>query len=249
MFLSVFDIFKIGIGPSSSHTVGPMVAARRFVEEDLRPLGDRASRLRVSLHGSLAFTGKGHGTDCAIALALAGEAPDTVDPDRVSTILASLADIRALATIGLPGVAFDPATDIEFDRRAPLPGHANGMSFQAVDEAGSVLTEQIFYSIGGGFVARADELAAAGGEGVAVVEAANPQVPYPFANATEMLAMGAASRLSIADMKRTNEQVRALGADLDFALDRIWSAMETCMNRGLGQAGTLPGGLKVKRRA
>jgi L-serine dehydratase len=249
MFLSVFDIFKIGIGPSSSHTVGPMVAARRFVEENLRPLSGRARRLTVSLHGSLAFTGKGHGTDRAIALALAGEAPNTVDPDRVPAILQSLAEGKTLAAIGLPGIAFDPAVDIEFDRRTPLPGHANGMRFRALDAAGEVLSEQVFYSVGGGFVARADELAAAGGEGVAVVEAANPAVPYPFANATEMLAMGEASGLSVADMKRVNEMTRAPGADLDSALDRIWAAMEACMNRGLGEGGTLPGGLNVKRRA
>jgi L-serine dehydratase len=249
MFLSVFDIFKIGIGPSSSHTVGPMVAARHFVQEDLRPLAAKARRLTVSLHGSLAFTGKGHGTDRAIALALAGEAPDTLDPDRVSAILAALAEAKSLAAIGLPGIAFDPAADIRFEYGPALPGHANGMVFRALDSVGAVLTEQTFYSVGGGFVARADELAAAGGEGVAVVEAANPTVPYPFATASEMLAMGDASGLSVAEMKRANELSGKPALDLDAALDRVWSAMEACMNRGLGQAGTLPGGLKVKRRA
>ena len=156
--MSVFDIFKIGIGPSSSHTVGPMVAARRFVEENLRPLGDEARRLTVSLHGSLAFTGKGHGTDRAIALALAGERPDTVDPDRVPEILAALDAAKDLSTIGLPDVAFDPATDILFDCGLALPGHANGMIFQALDEAGAIIVERIFYSVGGGFVLAADEL-------------------------------------------------------------------------------------------
>ena len=165
MFLSVFDIFKIGIGPSSSHTVGPMVAARRFVDEDLRPLAGRARRLVVSLHGSLAFTGKGHGTDRAIALAAAGEAPDTVDPDRVPAILEGLAESKSLAAVGLPEIVFDPADDIRFDYGPALPGHANGMIFRALDAEGAKLTEHIFYSVGGGFVARADELAAAGGRG------------------------------------------------------------------------------------
>ncbi len=248
MFLSVFDIFKIGIGPSSSHTVGPMVAARRFMEEDLRPLAGRAGRLVVNLHGSLAFTGKGHGTDRAIALALAGAAPDTVDPDRVPAILEGLAGSKSLAAVGLPEIAFDPADDIRFDYGPALPGHANGMIFGAFDAEGATLIERIFYSVGGGFVARADELAAVGGEGIAVAEAANPQVPYPFASAAEMLAMGKASGLSIAEMKRANEAARPV-ADVDVGLDRIWQAMDACMNRGLGHGGTLPGGLNVKRRA
>ncbi len=248
MFLSVFDIFKIGIGPSSSHTVGPMVAARRFVDEALRPLAE-ARRITVDLHGSLAFTGKGHGTDRAIALALQGATPDTVDPDAIPAILDGLAHTKTLAAIGLPDVAFDPAADIRFEYGPPLPGHANGMVFRALDANGATLAEQIFYSVGGGFVARADELAAAGGEGIVVAEAANPPVPYPFASAAEMLRMGKESGLSIAELKRANEIIRAPGADLDQGLDRIWHAMDTCMNRGLGHGGTLPGGLKVKRRA
>jgi L-serine dehydratase len=248
MFLSVFDIFKIGVGPSSSHTVGPMVAARRFVEETLRGLPE-ARRISVSLHGSLAFTGKGHGTDRAIALALAGETPDTVDPDRVPAILEMLSEKKTLAALVLPNVAFDPAVDIRFEYGPPLPGHANGMIFRALDADGGTLAETTFYSVGGGFVARADELAAAGGEGIVVAEAHNPPVPYPFASATEMLKMGEASGLSIADMKRVNEISRAPKADLDAGLDRIWAAMEGCTNRGLGLGGTLPGGLKVKRRA
>jgi L-serine dehydratase len=245
MFLSVFDIFKIGVGPSSSHTVGPMVAARRFVEEDVRPLGGRARRLNVSLHGSLAFTGKGHGTDRAIALALAGEAPDTLDPDRAPAIFAALAEIKGLAAIGLPEVAFDPALDIRFEYGPPLPGHANGMIFRAFNATNVILAERTFYSVGGGFVVSDDELeraASSAAEGEA-------GVPYPFATAGEMLAMGEASGLSIADMKRTNEAARTPSADLDRALDRVWSAMEACMDRGLSHAGMLPGGLKVKRRA
>src|SRR5687767_5376065 len=153
------DIFKIGIGPSSSHTVGPMVAARRFVAEDLARLAGRARRLAVSLHGSLAFTGKGHGTDKAIALGLAGIAPDAVDPDNVPCILAVLEEEQRLSAMGHPEVAFDPKADIEFVYGPALPSHANGMIFRALDETGTVLDERTFYSVGGGFVLSAEELA------------------------------------------------------------------------------------------
>ncbi len=249
MFLSVFDIFKVGIGPSSSHTVGPMLAARRFLMEALRPCAT-ARRATVTLHGSLAFTGKGHGTDRAVGLGLAGEIPDTVDPDRVADILAGLGDAKSLAAAGLPQVAFDPTSDLIFDYGPPLPGHPNGMVFRALDAQGGVLVEATFYSVGGGFVATAAELERAGGEGAAAAAAGNPRdVPYPFANAAEMLEMGAASGLSIAELKRRNEVARAPDRDLDAALDRVSAAMRSCIDRGLTHSGTLPGGLKVKRRA
>ncbi len=249
MFLSVFDIFKIGIGPSSSHTVGPMVAARRFVAEDLAPLAGRARRLAVSLHGSLAFTGKGHGTDMAIALGLAGVAPDAVDPDNVPCILAELEAEQKLSAVGHPEVAFDRKADIEFAYGPALPGHANGMIFRALDETGNVLAERTFYSVGGGFVLSAEELARAEQDAASPAPARATDVPYPFATARQMLQMGEASGLSIAEMKRANEKARAPGIDLDPALDRIWAAMNSCINRGLTLSGTLPGGLKVKRRA
>ena len=182
MFLSVFDLFKIGIGPSSSHTVGPMVAARRFVDENLPPLAGRARRVKVSLHGSLAFTGKGHGTDRAIALGLAGQAPDSVDPDEVTGILARLAEEGCLSGVGHPDVAFDPTSDIEFAYGPALAGHANGMIFRALGSGGDEMAERTFYSVGGGFVLAAEELdrAGAGGTGPAAV----PEVPYPFASAS-----------------------------------------------------------------
>jgi L-serine dehydratase len=249
MFLSVFDIFKIGIGPSSSHTVGPMLAARRFIEEELKPLGERVRRLTVTLHGSLAFTGKGHGTDRAIALGLSGEAPDTIDPDDILVILSALADAKDLSAVGLPHVAFDPVSDLVFDYGPPLPGHANGMVFRALDEEGAAVAERTYYSVGGGFVATAEELKAAGGEGVAAAAVGNPEVPHPFAHAADMLAMGEASGLTVAEMKRANELRRAPGLDLDRELDRIWDAMRSSIDRGLAETGTLPGGLKVKRRA
>jgi len=247
MFLSVFDIFKIGIGPSSSHTVGPMVAARRFIEEDLRPLGETAKRVSVSLHGSLAYTGKGHGTDRAIALGLAGEQPDTVDPDRMPEILAALEAAKNLSAIGLPEIAFDPAVDLVLDRQRRLEGHANGMIFRAFDAEGNPLVERVFYSVGGGFVLSAEELERAAETGE--IASGDAAVPYPFSTAAEMLAMGEASGFSVADMKRANEIAHAPKRDLDAGLDRLWAAMESCMQRGLMSPGILPGGLKVKRRA
>ena len=246
MFLSVFDLFKIGIGPSSSHTVGPMVAARRFVAEDLAPLSERARRVVVGLHGSLAFTGKGHGTDRAVALAFAGQAPDRIDPDQVSAILAEIEAAKSLAALNLPHIAFDPSADVRFEYGPALPGHANGMTFKTLDETGAVLVERIFYSVGGGFVRSAEEQAQAETAGE---DPADADVPFPFATASDMLAMGERSGLSIAEMKRANEVARSPGLDLDAELDRVWAAMESCMDRGLSLTGILPGGLKVNRRA
>jgi L-serine dehydratase len=230
MFLSVFDLFKIGIGPSSSHTVGPMVAAQRFLEATA---GTAAHRIRVSLHGSLAFTGKGHGTDRAIILGLAGETPRNIDPDRVDS---TLAQMRSTCRAG--ALHFDPDRDIIFDFGPALPGHANGMIFRLEDEAANTLVAQTYYSVGGGFVQTPEER-------VAVQSANAPGVPYPFATSAEMLVMGKTSGLTIAEMKRANES----SPDLDANIDHIWAVMNACMQRGLQQQGILPGGLKVKRRA
>ncbi len=228
MFLSVFDLFKIGIGPSSSHTVGPMVAARRF----LALVADKpGGRIQVSLHGSLAFTGKGHGTDRAIVLGLAGAEPKDIDPDQVESILAHMAETRRSGVFD-----FDPAVDIVFDYGPALKGHANGMVFRLEHESGSI--SETYYSVGGGFVQTALERAEP-----SVARLAD--VPYPFSSAAEMLTMGVSSGLSIAAMKRANEKSSTLDADLDH----LWHVMNRCMQRGLLQRGTLPGGLKVKRRA
>ena len=252
MFLSVFDIFKIGIGPSSSHTVGPMVAAARFLDALLhgdwpRPAGVEPHRISVSLHGSLAFTGKGHGTDTALMLGLCGAAPDNVDPDETEEIVAGLARDKHLAAPGCEAIAFDPDSDLVFDYGPPLPGHANGMTFAAFDTAGRQLLKRVYYSIGGGFVADEHELAAIYDKSSDINRPTD--VPYPFATAKDMLAMGEASGLSIAAMKRINEAARNPDADIDAGLARIWLAMDGCIARGLSQTGTLPGGLKVKRRA
>jgi L-serine dehydratase len=238
MFLSVFDLYKIGIGPSSSHTMGPMLAARRFLS--LARISDypTASRLTATLHGSLAFTGKGHGSDRAVVLGLAGETPQEIDPDRVDDILAKMTEVD----IGYR-FPFDAARDVIFDFGPALKGHANGLVFRLLDDADSEILSETYFSIGGGFVQTAAERAAP--------TSSTPEldVPYPFKNAAQMLAMGAEAKLSVIEMKRLNETVTIDDAALNDGLDKIWAAMKACMNRGLKQQGILPGGLKVKRRA
>lgn len=249
MFISVFDIFKIGIGPSSSHTMGPMVAAARFLET-LRNKGLRPERVRVSLHGSLAFTGKGHASDRAVFLGLLGHEPATIDPDAVDGELDRLGRDCLLRPKGLGEIAFDPQADLVFDYGPPLEGHANGMIFRALGPTGETLLEMTLYSVGGGFVADADELAAHQSDTPDTLE---PGVPHPFRTAREMLEMGRAGGFTIEQMKRANELARTGGpdreADLDAGLDRIWSVMNACLERGLSRDGVLPGGLKVRRRA
>jgi len=251
MFLSVFDLFKIGIGPSSSHTMGPMVAAERFLREVLsgdwpRPSGVEVARISVSLHGSLAFTGVGHATDRAVMLGLQGFTPETVDPDKAEQALASIHESRKINPPGHPAYTFDPEADLIFDRKHPLPGHANGMQFNAFDAEGRLLLRRVYYSVGGGFVVSEEELQA---QGQSKSEKPQQNVPYPFATARQMLDMAASSGLSIAEMKRANELSTCSSEQLDAGLDRIWHAMKSCIDRGLEQDGELPGGLKVKRRA
>jgi L-serine dehydratase len=252
MFLSVFDLYKIGIGPSSSHTMGPMTAAARFLDELQgsdwpRPANARVSRLAVSLHGSLAFTGVGHGTDRAVILGLAGYIPTTVDPDQTDAVLAFVAAEKRVRPVGHgDGYCFDPKADLVLDKKVPLPGHANGMAFNAFDADDRLLLRRIYYSIGGGFVVSEEELQRVKSTSGS---ASGPRVPYPFRNAAEMLAMAKRSGLSIAEMKRANEEVKLSGQELDDGLDRVWSAMQGCIERGLSKEGIMPGGLKVKRRA
>jgi L-serine dehydratase len=248
MFLSVFDIFKIGIGPSSSHTMGPMLAAARFLDvlrdpQARNPGAGPLARLRAELRGSLAFTGKGHATDRAVLLGFAGLRPDAVDPDEAERIAEEVARTRTLAPEGLGALAFDPEADIVFDYGPPLPGHANGLILRGLDAAGNVCAQRTYYSVGGGFVLDDAELDRP------IVADAVAGVPYPFATAGQMLAMGAASGLSIAAMKRANEETRIPRAELDRRLDAILDAMLATIDRGLAQSGILPGGLKVRRRA
>jgi len=250
MFLSIFDIFKIGIGPSSSHTMGPMLASARFLDalrQRILRASDTVASLRIEavLHGSLAFTGRGHATDRAVILGLLGFRPDTLDPDEAVRREAELQERGRIAVAGLPRIDFDTKTGIVFDYGPPLSGHANGLIFRAFDAQGDLYLTETYYSVGGGFVLTADELS--GGD----IKAVDASVlrPYPFGSAAEMLAMGAASQRSIAAMKRANETVSRSEADLDAGLDRIWTVMDACIERGLSTDGTLPGGLNVRRRA
>lgn len=254
MFLSVFDLFKIGIGPSSSHTMGPMTAAARFLDELLsdewpRTTGATVDRLAVSLHGSLAYTGIGHGTDRAVVLGLTGLTPMTVDPDAVEAVLAAVSRDKRVQPPKHPAAyRFDPDADLVLDRKTPLPGHANGMIFSAFDASDRLLLRRIYYSIGGGFVVSDDELQRMKAEGPLRTQGKSRE-PYPFKNAKEMLAMAARSGMSIAAMKRANEERHMSRAELNAGLDKIWHAMLSCIERGLSQEGIMPGGLKVKRRA
>ena len=246
--LSVDDIFKPGVGPSSSHTMGPMSAAARFLD-DLRggaepePGAGAPARLQASLHGSLAWTGKGHATDRAVALGLLGFRPRDVDMDAVDAALAACRESHRISPEGLPEMAFDPEADIVFDWGPPLPGHANGMVLRAFDAVGHLHMQETYYSIGGGFVVTERELAhpATAGDG--------PDLPFPWRNAAEMLGMAARSGLSIAQMQARNEARLRPGTDLNARLDTILQAMDACLSRGLDQGGILPGGLNVRRRA
>jgi L-serine dehydratase len=252
MFLSVFDVFKIGIGPSSSHTMGPMSAANRFLELLLsdswpRPSGVHAAAIKVSLHGSLAFTGIGHGSGRAVILGLTGERPDQVDPDEMDRIIAKVEQSGSVHPQGHPAYRFNPKDDLIFDKKTPLPGHANGMSFAAYDAQDRMLLRQIYYSVGGGFVVSDTELAEMKARGKSVDS--GPRVPYPFSSAKEMLAMAQSSGRTIAQMKRANEETVTSREDLDARLDGIWDAMNGCIERGLKNEGIMPGGLNVRRRA
>ena len=250
MFLSVFDIFKIGIGPSSSHTMGPMLAAARFLDalrdgRDRVPGSGPAARVEARLHGSLAFTGKGHATDRAVVLGLLGFQPETFDAGLAAEREATLERTHQIEVSGLGPIGFDPEAGVVFDFGPPLPAHANGLVLQAFDADGNLHMTETYYSVGGGFVLTERELRTRSVKG----DDAAAGRPYPFATAAEMLRMGDASGLSIAAMKRANERAGAAGTDLDAGIDRIWGVMNDCIDRGLGADGTLPGGLKVRRRA
>jgi L-serine dehydratase len=242
MFLSVFDMFKVGIGPSSSHTMGPMVAAARFLDL-MRASPFHFAGVRASLHGSLAFTGVGHATDRATILGLAGFLPDTYDHEKAEAALSEIHASHTLSPEGLPTLAFNPKDDMQFDFGPALAGHANGMILMATDNQGDVILQETYYSIGGGFVVTEAEL-----ESGKDTDEGDP-VPYPFKSAAEMLQMAERSGKSIADMKRSNEISRGGADNLSKGCTRLWQVMNDCIDRGLSNDGTLPGGLNVRRRA
>jgi L-serine dehydratase len=235
--MRVADVFKIGIGPSSSHTVGPMRAARAFVAALAG--GPAPARLRVDLFGSLALTGRGHGTDRAIVLGLAGEAPDTVDVELAMTLPERVAERGELMLPSGATIAFVPAADIVFHPRESLAHHPNGMRFAAWDTAGGRIAEAEYFSIGGGAVE---------GPGFSA-DTEGGEDPYPFASAAELLAVADANGLAIWELVRANERAHGGDAALDATLARIRIAMERCAERGLRTEGILPGGLNVRRRA
>ncbi|MFC5512571.1 L-serine ammonia-lyase [Massilia jejuensis] len=239
MDMSVFDLFKIGIGPSSSHTVGPMVAARRFLLE-CGPL-DQAAGVEAHLYGSLALTGVGHATDKAVILGLMGETPQDIDPDTVEDKLAEAELDGVLRLLGVKEVPFSMRTGLVWHKQSSLPEHPNGMRFVLRLLDGSVI-ERVFYSVGGGFVTAAGEAQRPQAPGAV-------RVPYPFATMAELLAQGREHGLSIPHMLRANELARMSEAELDAGLVRIWQVMGDCIDHGLATSGQLPGGLKVKRRA
>lgn len=242
MFLSVFEMFKVGIGPSSSHTMGPMVAAARFLDL-MRASPFEFHGLRASLHGSLAFTGVGHATDRATILGLAGFRPETYDNDEAESVLKDIRETGTVTPPGLPVLQFHPKEDLQFDFGPNLPGHANGMILMATDKQGDVILQETYYSVGGGFVLTADELAAGRDTDD------GPPVPYPFKSAAEMLEMAETSGKSIAEMKKANEISRGGSENLRSGVARLWQVMNDCIERGLANDGILPGGLQVRRRS
>ena len=245
MAVSVFDLFKIGIGPSSSHTVGPMRAGARFAERWLKEKGviDRVARVQAELYGSLALTGRGHGTDKAVLLGLEGEHPDTVDPDQIPATLERIRGSGRLNLLGQYEIAFNEKTDLVFNKRSKLPFHTNGMRFSAFDADGNSLATRDYYSVGGGFVVNHDEAA-----DDRIVADTTAQ-PYPFGSGDQLLALCREHDLSVAQLMLANERVWRSEAQIRAGLLTIWQAMRDCVARGLRSPGTLPGGLKVARRA
>jgi L-serine dehydratase len=249
MFVSAFDLFKLGVGPSSSHTMGPMTAAVRFVGL-LRDGGRlaRTARVETKLFASLALTGKGHATDRAVILGLAGFEPASMDPDAGEATLATVRAEQWLKLGGEKTIAFDEATDIIWAGRERLPQHPNALTFTAFDAGGAVLLARTYFSIGGGFVRDEDEMglndpdSGLGGD-------LDPEPPYPFASGAELVEKADAAGLTIGQLMAANEAVRRSPEQVAAGLDTVFTAMEACIDRGLRETGVLPGGLNVKRRA
>ncbi|MDF2462162.1 MAG: L-serine ammonia-lyase [Ramlibacter sp.] len=244
MSVSVLDLFKIGIGPSSSHTVGPMRAARTFAD-NLRERGllEQVARVCAELYGSLGATGKGHGSDVAILLGLEGETPDEVNTESVPLRVAAIRENRRIRILGKREISFDEKADVLMYRRESLPLHPNGMRFTAYDAAGNVLHARVYYSVGGGFVL--DESAAAGSR---IIEDPR-QLQHPFNSGVELLARCRETGLPISALMMDNELAWRPAEETRAALLRIWSVMEDCVRRGCRNEGVMPGGLRVRRRA
>ena len=245
MSISLFELFKIGVGPSSSHTVGPMVAARRFgLWLEAQGLLADTRHVQVELYGSLALTGKGHATDTAVILGLCGQEPATVDIEAVPALLARVTETKMVGLGGSHAVRFDPATDLVFHQRKRQPFHTNAMALSARDGAGEVLVRRLYYSIGGGFVVDEDE---AGSNSHAASDAFG--LPYDFNSGAELLELGEKSGKTFAELVFANECARRPAEEVNAGIDAIAQAMFDSIDRGCRETGILPGGLKVKRRA
>jgi L-serine dehydratase len=244
MSVSVFELFKIGIGPSSSHTVGPMRAAGTFVDR-LSEFGvlESTSRVKVTLFGSLAHTGRGHGTDNAVMLGLQGHLPNCIDPDIIPGVLEAIEQTGEITLSDKHSVAFKAKKDLVFNKRKSLPYHPNGMQFSAFNVEGELVLERQYYSVGGGFVVNQDEAAKD-----RIVKDRTTLV-YPFSSGEELLKQCHEHGLSIAEVMMANEKSWRTEEEIKQGLLEIWSAMQSCIKRGYCSPGVLPGGLKVKRRA
>ena len=243
MGLSILDLFKVGIGPSSSHTVGPMVAANRFLAElQERQQLEQVHQIVVELYGSLAMTGGGHATDIAVMLGLLGEKPDRLDPDQVSGKIEHIRQSQQLELAGHHPVVFDYDQHLHFLFGQSLAKHPNGMTIKAMDNAGIILYQNNYYSVGGGFVLSEDEAGQTG-------QPSSIIIPHPFENAQDLLDIGERTGLSIAEIVLENERHLNKSSDITGDLLNLWNVMNHCINRGCQQSGKLPGGLNVERRA
>jgi L-serine dehydratase len=245
MAVSTFDLYKIGIGPSSSHTVGPMRAAARFVEHHLAEAGRLRDvvRVRAEVFGSLALTGRGHGTDKAVLMGLEGQWPNAIDPDIIPAALQRIRADRRVRLAGTHEIGFNEKTDLIMNKRQKLPFHTNGMRFAAYDASGTEIASRDYYSVGGGFVVNQNEAAED-----RIVADTTP-VAHPFASGDELLAQCAQSGLSIAQLMLENERAWRSDDEVRHGLRGLWEAMQDCVARGIRESGTLPGGLHVARRA
>lgn len=244
MAVSIFDLFKIGIGPSSSHTVGPMKAACTFVQRlDEQALLEKTARVRTCLYGSLAHTGRGHGTDKAVILGLQGELPDKIDPERIETLLEQVSAKRQIALSARHVISFRESTDLLFKKRERLPHHPNGMRFEALDAGDNVLDSRDYYSVGGGFVVSQSKAA----EDRIVPD--QTRLPYPFGSGDELFALCSRENMRVSEIMLANECTWRTQGEVRDGLLKICEAMMSCMERGFRQEGVLPGGLRVTRRA
>ena len=249
MHYSVFEVFRIGIGPSSSHTVGPMIAVNRFLKEiEQRKLMEEVTKIEVHLYGSLALTGIGHGTDLAVLAGLVGEQPDQIDPSKIPTLIETIKQTKKLMLNGIHEIPFDSAQDLVFHHDKTLPQHPNGMVLQAFFDDGDTLYRNTYFSIGGGAVLDLREMTASSKANTGSAKTTQA-APYWFDNAADLLRLGDEHHLSIAEIVWQNELKYQDAESTRNKILQVWGVMQDCIDRGLKTEGVLPGGLKVNRRA